>query len=1403
MNAYELLELFNRHAVGVEVAEGKLRLTAPKGFLTPERLADLKRHKQQLIDILTGAQQAGAGRIPRRPVPDAPVPLSHSQRQLWYLDQLAPGNPFYNNPCAFEFTGALDVAALRRAVSEVARRHESLRTVFPLVDGEPCQVVRPAGLVPMPVIDLTGLPDAERDERARQLTEADATAPFDLAAGPLLRTSLLKLAEQRYRWLVNVHHIVADGWSIGILVDEVGRLYGAYLRGEPSPLPDPAVQYPDYALWQHEREHGGDPGSRDDLQYWTSKLADAPTLLALPTDRPRPAVQRFRGDRLCVTVGAATLRGLQATARAADATLFMTLMASLSVLLWRYSGQDDVCVGTPFANRNDSDVEAMIGHFINTVVIRNSLTAGQPFTELLRDVRQEVLDAYAHADQPFEQLVEALHPERHASYSPLFQVMLVLQNMPLGQLDLPGLALRPLESSTGAARFDLSLEVTERRGELELSFEYDTDLFDESTVARMAAHYVRLLEQVGSDPARPVGELELLSAAEWQDEIYGHNATEQPLAAPADLVARFEAAARSRPDQPAVVSGTERLDYATLDRRANRLADALIERGVRPDQVVGLCAQRSAELVVGILGILKAGAAYLPLDPALPAERLAGMAADAAPALVLTALSGSAPVPGWDELSAVEAAGRSDAAPAVAEHPAELAYVIYTSGSTGRPKGVAVSRGSIVNLLDHWLARLGPLPGTAAALWSSIGFDVSVQEILLPLTTGATLHLVPEELRADPGALMAWLREHRIHQAYLPPAYLAWIDEAPEQRLAGLALRQLLVGVEPLPELALHRMARTLPGLRILNGYGPTETSVYSSAYLDPRPLARQCPIGRPLANTRIYLLDERLQPVPVGVAAEICIGGAGVARGYLGRPGQTAQRFVPDPFVPGERMYRTGDLGYRLPDGTISYAGRRDHQVKLRGFRVELGEVEAVLREQPGVREAAVLLDRDGAGEPRLVAAVACGTAPARQPAEWREALSRQLPGYMIPAVFLELPELPMTANGKLDRAALLRQALADGPMQVNQSSPRDHVELALYQIWERLLLQPDIGIRDSFFDVGGSSISAIKLAHAIEEEFGQRLPISEIVAHPSIEALGARLRDGSSGSAGPPGNLIEFRPGHAAPHGSAAGQSYRRVVCVHPAGGTAFCYLSLAKVLPASYGVYGIQSPGVNPGETFLPGVEAMAESYLRLIEPMLDGGPLVLTGLSYGGLVAYEMGRRLALAGNQAVSVVLLDTQGTDDPAERAAIEPVDLPEFRDKLIKFNGMYPGIEDAQIEQYFRIYNHNRLSMRDYLTPPSPARLVLLQAVANRDPADVEQALEFWGRRAGNASSGLTVEAVHCDHWEILETDEVRGVAALIDRELDCLSGAAGPELTDSPVTESPVTESPVLTDSTAGRRP
>ena len=1354
MNAYMLLDALRRQGASVEVDGDALRLKAPRGALSADLLDALKRHKKEIIAILSDAAKGGDAILPRGA---DEAPLSFAQRQLWFLDQLSPGNPFYNNPAAIRLTGALQRAALSQALEQVIRRHGALRTVFRRgEDGEPVQRVGAPTPFELPLTDLSALPAEQGEAAARQAMEEDALAPFDLSTGPLIRTRLLRLAPDEHLWLLNVHHIVADGWSIGILIDEVTQCYAAAIEGRAPTLAPLAVQYADYASWQRRQLRGETLDAQ--LDYWKRQLDGAPALLSLPTDRPRPAVQRFQGDNLSAMADVEVLRGLQALGQQAQCTLFSTLMAAFAVLLWRYSGQDDLCIGTPFANRTRGEVEPLIGHFINPLVIRHRLDPAQPFRDLLRTVRGQVLEAYAHQDLPFDQLVEALRPSRHTSYSPLFQVMLVMQNMPRGRLELPGLALQPLRTGTASAKFDLSLEAVEEQDGLRLDVEYDTDLFDRATIARLTAHFVHLLGRIVARPDLPIDQLPLLGEQESRRQLQTWNATTRPLAGPPQLAARFAEQVRRDPRCAAVVGEDGRLSYGELDRRANRLAQALIARGVQCEDRVGICLPRSTDLVVGLLAVLKAGAAYLPLDPSLPAERLAFLLENAAPRLVLS--DRAERIAGGLPLAAVEAEGHSDLAPEVELSGEHLAYVIYTSGSSGRPKGVAVSHRGIASLFDHWQRRLGALPGEAAALWSSIGFDVSIQELLLPLTTGGTLHLVPEDLRTDPVRLLDWMRQHCIAQGYLPPAFVRWIAEAPAERLAGLSLRQLLVGVEPLQERDLYRMQQALPGLAILNGYGPTETSVYSTAYFPIQDIDRQCPIGKPLDNTRLYLLDGALNPVPIGVAGELYIGGVGLARGYLDEPALTAAAFLPDPHSPepGARMYRTGDLARYLPDGNLEYLGRRDDQVKVRGYRVEPGEIEAALRAEAGVREAAVLVVKDDGGDARLLAGVTLqdGTPP-RGSADWRALLAQRLPSHMVPAAVVELPALPQTPNGKLDREALLALARGAGSRQVNLASPRDHIELALYQAWKGLLLQPQIGIRDNFFEIGGTSISAIKLAHAIEARFGVSLPIRDILLHPTIEALGGRLRQGASATAA--SNLIAFRPGDGS----------QRLVCIHPAGGTAFCYLSLAKAMPERCGVYGIQSPGVNPGEDFLPTVEAMADAYLRLVEPLGDG-PLILTGLSYGGLVAYEMACRLARAGHRQVSVVLLDTHGLEDPAHRAAVSPVDMASFRDKLVKFNGMYPGIDDRQVEQYFRIYNHNRLTMRDYVAPPCPLRVVLVQAMGGRDRPFLREARGYWQRRV---RGGFLVKLVHGDHWEMLETDEVRRVSALLRRELATLSDA------------------------------
>ncbi|MEU1345253.1 amino acid adenylation domain-containing protein [Streptomyces sp. NPDC005827] len=1331
--------------------------------------------------------------MPVQNTPRLVRPASFAQQRLWFLAQLPGGNTAYNETLAFLLTGPLDRRVLAAAFDALTDRHETLRTRLVAEAGGVRQHIDPAG--PGGVLDfedLTAAADPEGRVAACQLQEAERE--FDLAAGPLWRGRLLALGGARHVLLLTFHHSIYDGASMNVMMREVGLLYAASAAGVPDGLPELRLQYADYAVAQRDSVLGGGLAAQE--AYWKDVLADAPPVLELPLPGPRPAEQGYAGGRVGFELDADVTAALRGLAREHGATLFVAVLTGWAVLLSRLSGQQDIVVGSPVAGRRGPGTAGLIGFLVNSLPLRVDLSGSPTAAEALARTRAVVRAALAHQDLPFERIVEVANPPRSAAHTPLFQTMLAWVPDRHDLLNLPGVETVPLPIAHAPAKFDLALSATESEGRVTGHLDHATALVDTATAERWAGHLRQLLTDMARHPHRTVDTLELMDPRERLELIGAGDATgvreedgalsgpsrssgpsgcsgRSDPSGPSDATATalrtasgltelFEARARAHPSATAVAAVADRdqaLDYATLDRRANRLAHALVARAVRPGDVVGLHARRTHDLAVGVLGILKAGAAYLPLDPGQPRERLAAMVEDAMCPVVLSDHSGADRPPDWLDLASTEAEAGTDAEGSTGDEPPagitrspdRLAYVIFTSGSTGRPKGVAVEHRSVLNLFSAWHDRMGTAPGEAGSAWSSIGFDASVHELLLPLTTGGVLHIVPEELRGDPEEFFAWLREHEIVQAFLPPAYVKWGDEDPDGRLRGLRLRKLLTGVESLTEAALHRMTERLPGLRVCFGYGPTEATLYSIAHYDPRPLDRPCPVGRPLPGTRCYVLDARLQPVPPGVVGEVHLGGAALARGYLHRPDLTEERFLPDPFVPGARVYRTGDLARWGDDGLLHYVGRADDQVKLRGFRIEPGEIEAALTRLPGVREAVVLADEDPAGRPRLVAAVGRGTATARTSADWRTALARSLPDYMVPAVVLDLESLPLGRNGKLDRAALLRLVHEQTNGQVNTASPRDHVEHTLFRVWQRVLLHPAIGVGDNFFDIGGTSLSAIKMAHEVSEAFGRRLPVAEVMVRPTIEALAALLREDGAHRA--PGSLIEFRRGTGP-----------RVVCVHPAGGTAFCYLPLAARLPAHTGLYGIQSPGVNPGEDLLPTVETMAEAYLRLLEP-LDDGPLVLTGLSYGGLVAHEMGRLLGRAGRSDVSVVLLDTQATDDAETRAAIAPVDAAEFRDKLVRFNGMYPGIDDAQVDRYFRIYNHNRLTAREHVPAASPARLVLAEAVPGgaRTPFHAE-VRAFWERRA---QGDFHVETMECDHWEILEGAETARVAALLAAEL------------------------------------
>lgn len=1327
------------------------------------------------------------------------APLSLAQERLWVMARMdGDASAAYNEPMPFDIRGPLDRDLLLQALHVLAARHEALRTRLVPSGGSALQVVDPPETgFPVTFEDLTGLPDAaERFARTRQEVEG---TPFRLGEEPMVRGCLVALAPEHHVLLLTAHHIIFDGWSRSLLLRELGLVYTALQQGQDPSLPELTWGYSDYTRWQWDWMSGEEPAAHAD--YWTTALAGAPAVLSLPADRPRPPEQDFRGDRVPVTVDEDLTRALRRLAADNDVSLYATVLTGWSVLLSLLSGQDDIVVGAPTSNRRRGDVEGLIGFFVNTLALRADLSGSTTVSDALKQVNQRVREALTHVDLPFERVVELVNPPRSPAYTALFQTMFAWVPSMREELELPGAEVELREDAAHVpAKFDLVLALADEGRHLTGEIDYAVALFDRATVERYVRQFLRVLRLMTERPEAETADLTLLDEDEQRELLATFSAgpeAARPAAdipgatAPAGLLERFAAQVRTRPRQTAVVAGDERLDYATLDRRANRLADALTARGAGPDRVVGLHAGRTADLVVGVLGILKSGAAYLPLDPGQPSERLTAMVSDAAPVLVLTDQADPIPDRGtagdddrppgenpWENLAKLEAEGAHDDAPGVDADPARLAYVIYTSGSTGRPKGVAVTHGSVVNLFDHWHDLMGDAPGEASSAWSNIGFDASVHELLMPLTTGAVLHLVPDDLRGDPGALMDWLRAHRVTQTFLPPSYVLWIDEDPAARLAGLSLRRLLTGVESLPERALHRMRELLPGLRICFGYGPTEATLYSTAYTDPRPYDRPCPIGRPLRGTRLYLLDDRMRPVPVGVAGEVYLGGASLARGYLNRPDLTDELFVPDPFVPGERVYRTGDLARWLPDGNAEYVGRRDDQLKLRGFRIEPGEVEAALLAIPGVREAVVLADRDTPGGPHLVAGVGCDAGAARTAYEWRAALKDRLPDYMIPVVVAEFPRLPLNRSGKVDRTAVLRATAEARSGRVNTAAPRDHVEMALYRIWRQVLLHPDVGIGDNFFELGGTSISAIKMASAVQEELGVTLPVRDVLLHPTIEALAERVRgdDAEAAQSAQPGNLVEFR----------AGDGRRRVVCVHPAGGTAFCYLPLSMELPEDVGVVGLQAPGINPGESTLPGVEAMAQEYLRLVGPRPDEA-LVLCGLSYGGLIAYEMGRHLVAAGHERVSVVLLDTHGAQDAEDtpdgegaeqRAAVAPVGMAEFREKLVRFNGMYPGIDDDQVARYLTVYNHHRETAGAYAVPESQARVVLLQATAvedgdGDDAEDTAAGLRaFWRRRV---SGDFVVEPVACGHWDMLESDELPRVAAVLTAELDRM--ATGPD--------------------------
>lgn len=1158
-------------------------------------------------------------------------PTSFAQQRLWFLDKLQPESSAYNVPFTARLEGPLNIDALERTLQELTRRHEILRTTFSEDEqGNPIQVVTVEQTFELPAIDLRAIPHELQEDVVLRRVAEHRLSPFDLRRGPLMRAMILRLSDNEHILSLTLHHAVVDGWSWNILLREIPILYEAFAENKPSPLPELPIQYGDYALWQREWMQG--ERLQDLLTFWRKQLAGAPASLDLPTDRPRPSIETFHGAKHSIVIPRVLADALKDLSRREGVTFFMTLLAAFNVLLSRYSGQDDIIVGSPMAGRNRVEIEKMIGVFVNTLVLRADLSGNPSFRDLLKRVRETCLSAYAHQELPFEKLVEELKPERDLSRNPIFQVMFMWQNMPETKREIPGLRVLPfprIEST--AAKFDLTLVTSEHADGIRATFEYNTDLFDSTTIERMQQHWRMLLEGIAADADCAICDLPLLTTAQREQLLVGFNNTQKVYRSDICLSQLLEEQAARTPNSIAITFGDERLSYSELNSRANQLAHYLRSQGIGPESLVGVYLDRSFYMLVAVLGVLKAGAAYVPLDPAYPKDRISFIIEDSSLEMLLTQQDLAAQLPRrlaremcldtqWGEVAAWPTeAPRSDV------DPENLAYVLYTSGSTGKPKGVQIQHRSLVNFLDSMQQEPGFQATDVLVAVTTLSFDIAGLELLLPLTVGGQIVLATREQAIDGLVLARLLQQTNATVMQATPATWRLLLES---GWTGSQNLKALCGGEALScELA----QRLLPRCRELwNMYGPTETTIWSSVFRVRDVKWSTAPIGHPIANTQMYVLDRNGNLSPIGVPGELYIGGDGVARGYWNRAELTEQKFITDRFrsQPGSRLYRTGDQVRWLPDGNLQYIGRLDYQVKVRGYRIELGEVETILASHPAVQQSVVMVREDVPGDKRLAAYVVLNAGHTESTSNLRSYLKESLPEYMIPSDFVVLDEFPLTPNGKIDRRAL---PLPDTARATSGNiPPRDELEAIIVNIWKRVLGVSSVGVTDNFFELGGHSLLAVRLLAEIEKATGKEIPLAALFRGSTVEYLAdiVRLQ----------GNVPHQVVLSIQEHGSRP--PFFGIVTP---GMNALGYVPLARHLGPDQPLYRIQGPGARlRGRSYNKAeFENLASQYIEAMKTVQPQGPYYIGGMCEGARIAFDMARLLEARGEEVGLLAIFDT------------------------------------------------------------------------------------------------------------------------------------------------------------------
>ncbi|MGV9637978.1 amino acid adenylation domain-containing protein [Nocardia rhamnosiphila] len=1316
---------------------------------------------------------ADTGRVAltAQPRPDH-VPLSYAQQRMWFLNRFEPDSAAYSIPIVIRLTGQLDVDALHAAVDDVMTRHEVLRTVYPHHDGEPAQVVLPAAdaVPPMAVAPV------DRSELVDRLSTFVSTV-FDLTTEVPFRVRLYELDHDEWILAVVLHHISGDGSSLGPLARDMMAAYSARLHQEPPTWPPLAVQYADYAIWQHTvlgTEHDTDSLLRAQIDYWTGQLADLPALLELPTDRPRPPAPTYAGATMPIELDAELHAKLERVARAHNTTLFMVFHAALSATLARLAHTDDIAIGTPYAGRGEPELDDLVGMFVNTLVLRTRLTAGMTFTQLLEHVRGTDLAAFGHADVPFERLVQELNPVRTPAHHPLFQVMLAFQNLTTTDFELPGLSVSAVEADTGTSLFDLQVTVSDTYDAagaptgISGGLTYATDLFDKASATGIVDRLLRILDAMATDPGRPVHDVDLLDPTERDAELIWCNTTAYHLRRDETLASAFTASVRRHADLPAVTMADETLTYAQFASRVNRLARLLITRGVGPETLVALRMPRSLDQVTAMHAVHAAGGGYVPIDPDHPAERIDYMLATANPVVVLSTLDGL-DLSGFDDSPVTDHERRTPL------RPENTAYVLFTSGSTGRPKGVAVSHRAVLNQL-HWIIGAHSLkPEDVVLQKTPATFDVSVWELFATLMAGARMIIAQPYGHTDPTYLADTIAAHRVTlTSFVPSMLAAFADTAPAASLTSL--RALLVGGEAFGQDVVSAARRVMPDTELHNVYGPTEFTLHATEHLVTDADHGNVPMGTPVWNVRAYVLDSRLQPAPPGVAGDLYLAGDQAARGYQDRPGLTAERFVADPFTAGERLYRTGDLAHRLPNGELEYLGRTDSQVKLRGLRIELGEIEAVLAEHDSVARAIVAVHTATAGD-QLVAYLVPANGVTLDPAVVLAHAATELPGYMVPGTVMVLDTVPYTASGKLDRARLPEPEFAVGEYR----EPASWLESEVVRAYGHVLGVDRVGADDDFYALGGNSLRSVQVVSELKKELDYDVPVSWILSDPSPADLAKRIESG-------------MRSGHAPADAAAtfgfdvllpirADGDRPPLFCVHPASGLAWSYRPFAEYLAPGRPIYGIQAPQIG-GE--LPGpatIEDTARRYFAEIRTVQPHGPYHLLGWSLGGQIAHAIAVEMRAAGEQVALLALLDAEAAGiDPAEVVTVTAGELisnlgpvlgidfvdqdatpQEAADLIRRHLGEGFPVDADMIQRMTDAYNQSMRAASIWRPQVLDADLLYFTATVDRRPDAAGWA--GWAPVVGGQISNIDIEAAHLAMTDPAAVEEI---ARILDERLD-----------------------------------